>query len=726
LSATKTKPPSAIVMTGDALTNCLDYIRGDSGEQAAAAARESAIRVIRHCVTHYDGKFGTGDVGTGGNGEVGTLFTATKDEPIPIGTNGLLYGKVQSGKTNSSISTAALATINGFRCIVVLTSDNVWLGKQTYQRFRDALMEDGPVIRHWEDWRQDPSGGGTHLKDALADTGILLVSTKNVKNLENLCTVLKKSGGRDYPSLIIDDEADNASLDTNTARRSRDATVPSSEVFSHIADIRQLIPNHIYLQVTATPQSLLLQGLDHPSRPVFCEVSGSGSGYIGGELFFTPNSPYACLVEANELNDLKSGKVNPGDSWAIPMGLRLALCSFFLGYAQKRIMISNSQAVYSALIHICHTRINQQHVSEVIRHFATEFDRALRGQLSDSKQKLAVAWLQEAWNELKKTSSDLMPLDALRVRLEKTLRNAIPEVINADNPNEEPQYRPGMNILVGGNRLGRGVTIKGLMITYYGRDPKQKVMDTVHQHARMFGYRSQLRDVTRLFTAPHILDAFRQIHEADEATRTAIGDDPTNLRIKPVWVGTLLRPTRSNVLNPAEIGAISPGRAIYPADPKWKKADVKTHTERLDKLLEDFDGDDKYHEVDIEFLVKVLKEMPSNPIPGYTWEDHRVRQVLEAMKREAIGIEKGRINVRRGKDGKGLELTRQEAPWQGFASSTWVNDAKAGYPEHPTLIVMKQRGGKDRDWDGQPVYVPTLVLPGGQFAFMFNYSDPGD
>ena len=412
--STAVKPAPKIVMTGDALTNCLTHIREDSGEQAAVQARESAIRVIRQCVQNYNLKFGEGDVGPGGTGEVGTPFKPPKGEPIPIGTNGLLYGKVQSGKTNASMATATLAGLNGFRCIVVLTSNNVWLGKQTYQRFRDGLLEHGPIIRHWEEWRHDLAASGLQIKDALDDTGILLVSTKNVKNLENLCIVLKKAGARNYPAIIIDDEADNASLDTNTARRSRDDTVPSSEVFSHIADIRQMIPNHIYLQVTATPQSLLLQGLDHPSKPVFCEVSVSGEGYIGGELFFTPSSPHACLVEANELNDLKSGKVNPGDSWAIPKGLRLALCSFFLGYAQKRMMISDSKAVYSALIHICHTRINQQHVSEVIRNFVTDFDRALRGKISPTKQAQAAAWLQEAWAELKKTSSELMPLDALR------------------------------------------------------------------------------------------------------------------------------------------------------------------------------------------------------------------------------------------------------------------------------------------------------------------------
>jgi len=59
-------------------------------------------------------------------------------------------------------------------------------------------------------------------------------------------------------------------------------------------------------------------------------------------------------------------------------------------------------------------------------------------------------------------------------------------------------------------------------------------------------------------------------------------------------------------------------------------------------------------------------------------------------------------------------------PWKGFASSTRVNAAKADHPGQPTLIVMKQRGGEDKGWDGQTVYVPTLALAGGPYAFMFN------
>jgi hypothetical protein len=108
------------------------------------------------------------------------------------------------------------------------------------------------------------------------------------------------------------------------------------------------------------------------------------------------------------------------------------------------------------------------------------------------------------------------------------------------------------------------------MVTYYGRDPKQKVMDTVHQHARMFGYRQELKDVTRLFLPQHILEDFRAIHEADEGMRQAIGDDPSNIKIKPVWVGRKLKQLVLMFLNPAAIDAFTPGSAIFPRDPLWK------------------------------------------------------------------------------------------------------------------------------------------------------------
>ena len=269
------------------------------------------------------------------------------------------------------------------------------------------------------------------------------------------------------------------------------------------------MPNHVYVQVTATPQSLLLQDLDHPCKPVFCNLSLPGDQYMGGEIFFTPKSPHCCEVDLNEVLQLKAGKVNPGTAWSIPEGLRRALCCFFIGYAAKVRQTGDSDAPFSFLAHICHKKISHQNIGAVITSFVIDLDKAIRGKSSTSKAAQAEKWLKEAYDELSKTCANMPPFPELVGDLKDTLRNAIPEIINADNPHEEPQYRPGMNILVGGNRLGRGVTIDGLFVTSHGRDAKQKMMDTVHQHARMFGYRKPLKDITRLFIPSQVLARFR-------------------------------------------------------------------------------------------------------------------------------------------------------------------------------------------------------------------------
>lgn len=205
------------------------------------------------------------------------------------------------------------------------------------------------------------------------------------------------------------------------------------------------------------------------------------------------------------------------------------------------------------------------------------------------------------------------------------------------------------------------------------------------------------------------------------------GRDPSNIKIKPVWVGRKLKPTRSNVLNPGEIEAFTPGSAIFPRDPLWKASEVKKHTESLNQLLAVYNDDEEYRQVDIDFLIKVLKHMPSRLCSGYTWEDKRVKEALMAMKAE--DIHKGMLNVRRGKNGEGLDLTnRRTRPWlgSGFANNKWISKPKRKYPDVPTLVVMYEKGEKAKDWDEQPLYLPTLIFPKNKFVFMFNYSESSE
>lgn len=711
-----------IVTEGECFEAVLEGIAEVARKEGATQVRKTAVEVVQECANTYAKVFGVGDVGENGTGLVSVPFKPSEGAPIAPCTNGLLYGRVQSGKTNISIATVALARENGFRCFVVLTSDNIWLGMQTARRFRDQLSFGGPKVVSWEDWKQDPKDFGKKLRDYVtdADSGVVFVSTKNRSHLENLLDVLSAAGSKRVPTIVLDDEADNASLNTRQAQQAKDPNVDPSTIFELIGKIRAAIPNHIFLQVTATPQSLLLQGLPHPSRPSFSKLSEPGGGYIGGRVFFEEGSKHVVAVDPQELDDLRTGKINPGDSWHVPKGLRLAVCCFLLGAASKQLASGKLRSdVYSMLVHIDHRRVNHDTVAETLANFLTELDQVLREKRSDSQEKKVLRWLEKAYAEIQKTESALQPLDELVDVLKKRLRNTAPQVINADNPRSEPEYRPGLNVLVGGNRLGRGVTIEGLMVTYYGRDAKVKMMDTVHQHARMFGYREKLLSVTRLFSAEHILDAFRAIYESDEGTREAVVDaDGHALDVKPVWVGPSLQPTRANVLNPANIGAIVGGKQLWPRFLRTKKADIASSFTEIESRLAKY-ADDEYHPVSITKILELMALMPSDYVPEYQWEDERVAEVLRRLEGKIIDIHEGLLHISRGKGGRGHHINSQTQLRSGFIPGQQQQEVKSS--KKPVLILRKQEGLKTDGWHGQPFYAPTLFLPQVGFVFMFTY-----
>jgi hypothetical protein len=703
--------PGTITLDGACFKTYVKDLASDTSEDSARQVEGKAAEVVRNCVREYSAAYGATDVGASGSGHV----SSPSKEPHTL--NGLLYGRVQSGKTNSSIAAVALACANGFRCFVVLTSDNTWLGKQTADRFRDQLGKgDGPIVRPWDDWRSDPKTFADEVKEYLEDTGVVLVSTKNGKNLENLITVLKRMGAARVPGLILDDEADNASLNTKAAKMAQDKNEEPSRIFELIGRIRHVMPAHVFVQITATPQSLLLQSLDSESRPKWTVLLEPGEGYVGGDVFFKDASPYTVNVENDDLTPLRGGKVSAGKAWEIPEGFARAVCCFVTGTALRQIATEKSE-VLSMLIHIAHTKISHRAVKDTLRGYLAWLDKGLRGKLSVSDGKRAEAAIRKAYDELAKTYDHLPTFDVVIEKLRSSLRNANPEIIDADNPNRKPEYHPGMNFLIGGNRLGRGVTIDGLVVTYYARDAKAKIMDTVHQHARMFGYRRHLLPITRLFSPPNVLSALRDIHESDTGTRDVILKEGV-MALKPVWVGKALKPTRAGVYNPAEIRAYAPGKALYPKDIVNDKR-IKPLFERLNPMLAKFTGDDEYHSVSIELLIEILKLTPSDRVPDAVWDDERIRQVLRNMEAKPIEKSTGRLNVRRGKNAGGFEITKREDQESGFAAGQQIIEARNRHSEEPILLLRLQAGSKEKGWSGFPFYAPTLILPKGKFAFLY-------
>ena len=113
-------------------------------------------------------------------------------------------------------------------------------------------------------------------------------------------------------------------------------------------------------------------------------------------------------------------------------------------------------------------------------------------------------------------------LEQLTDELRKNITSTDVQVINSVRAGLNPRFELPYNIFVGGTKLARGVTIERLLVTYYGRQPKSTKMDTMLQHARMFGYRKGEQDVTRLFITPEVENRFQLIYESEKAMREVI------------------------------------------------------------------------------------------------------------------------------------------------------------------------------------------------------------
>jgi len=364
--------------------------------------------------------------------------------------DGLLYGLIQSGKTSIITVAAAMAADNGFQCAVILTSDIDLLYDQTLERVRRALP--GLNILGKNDW-QDAQRFGRQLRTP----PFVIVCSKNGRKLSDLLEAFKAAGARGLSAMIIDDEADQASLNTYTSKR-REQVSKINEV---ITDFRKFFLVNTYMQVTATPQALFLQRPDGLYRPSFTVLSQPGPGYIGGEAFFGPDSRLLQYVDLDEVEQLRTTH-QPAPTGTVPYGLRRALLSFLTAAAAKK--IQNPTENYAFLCHVSVKTADHKHVVSLLDRFKEETMNALRNSSLRQYGKL-IEDLKKEYNDLSDTQPGLPPLDQIVEKIKFYLHGANIKLIDALS-NEQIKLDSVYNIFVGGNKLGRGVTIKNLILSH--------------------------------------------------------------------------------------------------------------------------------------------------------------------------------------------------------------------------------------------------------------------
>lgn len=602
-------------------------------------------------------------------------------------TNGLIYGLIQSGKTGVLTVTGAIGADEGYRTIIILTSDNDPLYEQTLGRAQEAFPAMDIISKK-------------HFKDAdafierIKGQTCAIVTTKNSNLLSALIENFKKGRVKGLTCLIIDDEADQASLNTRASRS--DGT--RSAINDRIAGLRRFFEKNTYLQVTATPQALFLQTPEHDFRPRFTVLSHPGSDYVGGEDFFGDDSNLVREFDLNDITTLAPGP-QPTPTQEIPQSLLKALDTFMIGATFKRTTEADQNCAF--LCHVSTRTADHKHIVDLLRKYKTNLAAGVKG-----KNQAIINRLKAVYDDLASTHEGLrrVQFEALVEAIGFLSPGITVKLVNGET-DEDVAVKSPYNLFVGGNKLGRGVTIKNLLVSYYGRHPKKPQADTVLQHARMYGYRRKDIGLLRLFLPRELHIVFKAINKMERGLRDLIARRPSE-KFRGVYVESGLNPTRRNILVPGAIGVYSGGSIYNPAQ-IMRDETVKAPTEKINNMLTSVKN-----KTFVKMPIKAMQAlialtMPDQRESEHVWNPIAVGESL-AQFAKLHGHVTGYVYVDRD---RGLKENRRET--QGILDS---GEAPMVPSDQITLFLLRTESGRGK----QPAWWPQVRFPDGRYAFAFS------
>ena len=510
-------------------------------------------------------------------------------------SKGLVVGYVQSGKTANFTAVVAKALDAGYRLVVILTGIHENLRRQTQQRLDCELTgePDQPDLNHvathgvthrqirritTRDFDFTPARADSLSVSAEYPNPMLAVMKKNGICMRRFINWARRASDEErfsLPLLLIDDESDLASIDTNY-RRGFDPT-PTNEC---IRTILSLFPRNAYIGYTATPFANVLIDLgtihEELGRDLyprnFIVSLPLPQDYFGAERVFARgrDSLYVRIVPDNELPTLVPTSRN---LHTIPCGvtgsLEQAVFSFILAGA-ARIERKQGQEPMTMLVHTTHRQAGHRRMREVL----DEFCRSLRARLRDSYEKAGVLdRLRGIWESdfCTTTASLANEFPGLECSFGKVSRHIIDfleqvQVLELNSRSEDEldytEHRDLKVIAVGGNQLSRGLTLEGLTISFYLR--KTGAYDTLLQMGRWFGYRRGYEDLTRVYTSHELAGWFEDLALVEKELRDDVsryedeGLTPADVSVR-IRAHRILRVTARNKMGRGQVvrGAFS-------------------------------------------------------------------------------------------------------------------------------------------------------------------------
>ena len=532
---------------------------------------------------------------------------------------GMVVGQVQSGKTSNYTGLICKAVDAGYKLIIVLAGLHNSLRSQTQLRLDEGFLGwDSQNNRAFDTGNRFIGVGliptGKQLRalpvTSSAEKGdfskkiadqcgaapggtdsILMVVKKNKTVLSNLVKwalnwanadpQLGRKVVRNSPLLIIDDEADNASVNTKEVmlneagnpREEQDATAINKL-------IRQLLHSFektAYVGYTATPFANIFihpqvntseHGEDLFPRHFIVNLPAP-SNYVGPVQVFGLDSDAAGDLDSVTGLDIVR-IVEDQDEWMpighkkehvppyLPMSLKEAIRVFILS-CTVRVWRGQTTAHNSMLVHVTRFTAVQELVNQLVKDELTSLQRRLRYSAGNALNQV-LSEFKHLWNtdfiptsrsivgsELQPavpipTWKDISPLlhqAAARIQVKKINGTAKDILDYWGSPN-------GLNVIViGGDKLSRGLTLEGLSVSYYLR--ASKMYDTLMQMGRWFGYRPNYLDLCRLYTTDELVEWYRHITVASEELRKEF-DYMANMSATPEEFGLKVRTHPSGLI----------------------------------------------------------------------------------------------------------------------------------------------------------------------------------
>ena len=592
---------------------------------------------------------------------------------------GLVVGEVQSGKTENFNAVINRAIDSGYQLILVFSGIMEDLRLQTQDRIESDIVGWGSVDANGIKWaRNDKKGvgkiesfgihGDNEVQQIEAITSCetdfsshrlrsspalnskkILICKKNVSVLRNLINWLgdmPKNEIQSIPLLVLDDEADNASLNNEGARGREYA----SKVNGHIRAILAMFDKKSYLGYTASPFANVLADRNDPSErhwPVkhrdedreFPQVNNlfpddfivrlkSPTNYIGAKQLFETVADMPKLPVISVVNDymnefptrLRRGTDEPVENiqsreeWdekvrdtgqylgcynfneykratraakrddnfpkTLPQSLKDAVMCFVLSIAIRETRVTDLRGsnLYephnTMLVHTSLFTTWQNDTKELLKNYVDEIKSGLQNHSSDQLNSIFIRF-ENIWNRF---FNDLVfnIKDYVRSEYEDAymrpvsfefikgyLLSAIDGIeVKAINSftGDELNYQdelPCKYIAVGGNRLSRGFTVRGLSINYFIRSTNYS--DTLLQMGRWFGYRPGYLDCCRIFSTQKVIEKFNSTTRCIEELEVEFdkmrdqGRSPKNFLVRVKKHPGVLKITRPSILRRTEV-----------------------------------------------------------------------------------------------------------------------------------------------------------------------------